>query len=75
MENATGGSEWPYPVNTSNLEGFRLFRYMGILIHVANDGGGTNAFSQGTVKARIVTQGSLNTAVKSNLFSVGMEVS
>ena len=60
MENTAGA--FPNTKNASTLDAFRAMKHMGILI--CNPMAvGSNAFSAGTVKARIVTNASLGTAI------------
>ena len=64
---------WPHDIDSADLDTFRTMKYMGIVIHnpmaVAS-----NAFDAGAVKARIVTQASLGTAVGSNIYPSRMTV-
>ena len=72
MEN-TGG-EWPNTIGSTELNNFRLLKYMGIVIHNPMDIASTNRFSAGTVKARICNQASLGTAILSNVYGSRMTV-
>lgn len=65
---------WPHDINSGDLDTFRTMKYMGIVIHNPMDVGSTNRFGAGAVKARIVTQASLGTAILSNIYPSRMTV-
>ena len=61
MENTAG--EFPHTTSASTLTAFQALKHMGIVICNPMDVSSQNRFTAGAVKARIVTQASLGTAV------------
>ena len=66
MENTAG--EFPHTKNASTLTAFQALKYMGIVICNPMDVASTNRFDAGAVKARIVTQASLGTAIHAHMY-------